>query len=999
VELKEPGKSVNAHDLRGHDADQFRRFSELPIWALSNFASIRLYHRATLVEAVEVLPVAALDPHTTDNAAEAMVATQDHNGLARVLEALTWAGPPAPTNAEEVAETLAHAARLVREVVAAHCHIGLTGVLARVRDEFNDTLFARPEAGGYDPTEGDALFASAFAQTLIFGLLMAREAGDGAPITDNAYQLLPVGTYPLLRGTLRALTLDEVRDALGVAYTIARDAANAVAPELLRAVNGRDPMLYLYEDFLRVFDPEAVKKYGVYYTPPEVVQLIVAEVDHALRDGLGSQGLLDPQVNLLDPACGTGTFLIASAGLVASQSAARFGTGSVGAEVTGFAQRMNGFEILVGPYTVAHYRMLREVKGRGGTVAHLPIFLADTLAPPAGITGVATHLDFMGAPMVAEREAADTVKRDAPILAIMGNPPYRRLRSGEVARLVGAHISQLWDDLKRPVREAGLQRSLNAFPDLYIAFYRWALWRLFEAEHATRRGVVGFITNRGFLTGPGFGGLRQMLRQRFDVIRIIDFRGNNKGTRPADVERDENIFNIEVGVCVLIAYATGQKPEGVEAEVHYADVWSHNCFRRAEKLTLAREAAHARNLIPDRVVHGTGMDRLRPRGFYDTDWPGLEELMLLRSNGIVTYRDTFVYATTRASLESRIQHWLTLSHPRARTEFHDSALNKSGRAQLVPFDSGAIERVSYRPFDVRFLYNKPQYVDRTREDLQTAWGASNFALFARPDGTGEGPAVWCHGFKPDQHSFRGSGGGWVFPFTDRSVAHRGDFVRPALITGLSTAYGTMVTAEQVFDAILGLLSASSYTMRFGRDLEDDFPRVPFPADPATFMEAENIGRRIRALQTFTGDPNPEFQTARIVGTATADALGIPEPRRAYVEAVNGAGEVILLPDRSLRMTGVSLPVWTFSVSGYRVLYRWLKARSGESLAGAEGAALLRGALDLVWRIMELLDLYGRANIVLNRALEAHLTRHDLALPQPNPLLTVTTEGEEDDDAN
>lgn len=615
VELKEPGKSIKPADLRGHDADQFKRFSELPIWALSNFSTLNLYHRKELVEPIDVLPAAALDPRTPDNVAERMIHAEDHSGFGRVLEALTWAGPPTPTDAGEVAETLAHAARLVREVIAAHCRAGLTGVLARVRDEFNDTLFARPEAGGYDPTEGDALFASAFAQTLIFGLLMAREAGNGAPISDSAYQLLPVGTYPLLRGTLRALTLDEVRDALGVAYTIARDAANAVAPDLLRTVNGRDPMLYLYEDFLRVFDPDAVTKYGVYYTPPEVVQLIVSEIDHALRDGLGSQGLLDPRVNLLDPACGTGTFLIASAGLVATQAAARFGTGSVGAEITGFAQRMNGFEILVGPYTVAHYRMLREVKGGGGTVAHLPIFLADTLAPPAGTAGVTTHLDFMGAPMVAEREAADTLKRDTPILAIMGNPPYRRLRSGEVARLVGAHIGQLWDDLKRPVREAGLQRSLNAFPDLYVAFYRWALWRLFETEHAARRGAIGFITNRGFLTGPGFGGLRRMLRERFDFIRIIDFRGNNKGTIPADVERDENVFNIEVGVCVLIAYATGEKPDGVGAEVRYADVWSHNCFRRTEKLALASSAARDRNLIPDKVVQGTGMDRLKLTAF------------------------------------------------------------------------------------------------------------------------------------------------------------------------------------------------------------------------------------------------------------------------------------------------------------------------------------------------------------------------------------------------
>ena len=275
---------------------------------------------------------------------------------------------------------LAHAARLVRGVVAAGCAAGLHGVLADVRAEFNETLFARAEAGGYDQAGSDALFASAFAQTLLFGLLLAREAGSGAEVDDQAYRLLPEGTYPLLRGTLRALTLDEVRAMLGAAFDVARDAANSVVPDLLRPTGGRDPLLYLYEDFLRVFDPAAVARYGVYYTPPEVVRLIVAETDRALQDGMGTDGLLDPAVQLLDPACGTGTFLIAAAGAVAASAAARYGPGAVPAEVSAFAQRMNGFELLVGPYTVAHYRMLREVAGHGGAAARLPIYLADTLA-------------------------------------------------------------------------------------------------------------------------------------------------------------------------------------------------------------------------------------------------------------------------------------------------------------------------------------------------------------------------------------------------------------------------------------------------------------------------------------------------------------------------------------------------------------------------------------------------------------------------------------------
>jgi predicted helicase len=136
---------------------------------------------------------------------------------------------------------------------------------------------------------------------------------------------------------------------------------------------------------------------------------------------------------------------------------------------------------------------------------------------------------------VAERQAANRVKSDVPILVIMGNPPYKRLRAGEIDRLVGPDMKARWQDLKQPVIDAGYGRSLNAFPDLYVAFYRWALWRLFEAKGALGRGVLAFITNRAFLTGRGFGGLRKMLRDRFDHIRIIDLRGDNQSARPAIV--------------------------------------------------------------------------------------------------------------------------------------------------------------------------------------------------------------------------------------------------------------------------------------------------------------------------------------------------------------------------------------------------------------------------------------------------------------------------------
>jgi hypothetical protein len=163
--LKEPRKSLDPATFRGHDADQFARFNELPLWGLSNFVDIRLYRRDELIDQAEIVALAALDPATPVATAVALINRQDDAGFLRILQLLVTAQPPAPRDAPEVAQVLAHAARLVRSVVAAQCKEGLDQIVSEVRADFNQTLFARAEAGGYDPSDADALFASAFAQT------------------------------------------------------------------------------------------------------------------------------------------------------------------------------------------------------------------------------------------------------------------------------------------------------------------------------------------------------------------------------------------------------------------------------------------------------------------------------------------------------------------------------------------------------------------------------------------------------------------------------------------------------------------------------------------------------------------------------------------------------------------------------------------------------------------------------------------------------------------
>lgn len=280
-----------------------------------------------------------------------------------------------------------------------------------------------------------------------------------------------------------------------------------------------------------------------------------------------------------------------------------------------------------------------------------------------------------------------------------------------------------------------------------------------------------------------------------------------------------------------------------------------------------------------------------------------------------------------------------------------------------------------------------------RTKLQAVWGvAGNYCLYCLPSGTGAGPAVWTHGLVPDRHAFRGSYGGYAFPLWDRRRGPAAHNLNPALLDGLSLAYRRQVAPEEAFDAVAALLSATGYTARFAWDLEEAFPHVPFPADPATFAAAARIGAEIRAVESFGRDPAPAFRTARLLGRATGLLLAVPKPATAYLEDGTGTGFIPLQADQSLRLAGLSTRAWGFGVSGYRVLYRWLAARQGEAL----DAPLQRGILDLAWRVEELLHWCDAADAVLAAAVAAPLTRAALRLAPPAPGAVISDADAPDD---
>lgn len=957
IELKAPTKPGDPTRYRDpHDRQQFERFKSLPVWAISNFSSLRVFRRDEPIDSIEIVPEAALNPEATDASAERLIRRGDPAQLLAALSPLALADPPPARDAEQLASNLAHAARLVRSIVADRlaelAEANTTGApLQAVRDEFREVLYAHPQAAGYNAARFDTLFAAAFAQTLAFGLLLVREATD-RDVDRDAWQYMPP-EHSLMRTTLRVLSLEEIVGDVGVGFDVILDTVNSFDPAILARETGEpDPILYFYEDFLQVFDPAARERYGVYYTPVEVVTYMVAALDRVLRENLGTAGLADEAVTLLDPASGTGTFLLGVIEHVRASVESSTGPGAVNGALRALAGRLFGFELLVGPYAVAHYR-LRHAIGALQPNHRVGVFLTDTLARP-GAAAPLGSLGFVAENIRAERHEADRIKQRQPILAIVGNPPYRRLEAGEIGELVGDWMNDLWDDLKAPVREAGWGNQLNTFPELSVAFWRWAIWKLFESEGAPRRGVVAFISNRTFLAGKPYAGLRAMLRDRFDRVEIIDLRGDVRRGERAGVTGDQGVFNIQVGTAITLAIADGSRARDGRTRVTYIDTWAEGLFQRSAKLAWLVAGSDSGRQQGEIEINRGRLDDMKPEPFQNGEWLSLPACFAFRKSGVKSQNDSDLIKVIRSDLRSAVEPLIA------------SRADPSYQPELE-------QEMAYRPLDRRWLYNDPRLVRRYGPELQAVWGVENCALYAMPFATGGGPAVWCHGLLPDYHAFRGSYGGYAFPLRDNRAGHGPYNVSASLLAGLAANYGAPVSAQDAFDAILALLSATSYTLRFAEDLEDVFPHVPFPSDHGLFLEAAALGREIRAVETFARPPRAEFLNRAVArveseGTESLHAGGWNE------------GEIFLCANRTGRVSGISVAVWEFSVSGYRLLFRWLDARQGLPV----DHALVTALRDLVGRIVELIDLFRCADQLLERALGATLSREALGLAETEP---------------
>ena len=412
---------------------------------------------------------------------------------------------------------------------------------------------------------------------------MGRSEGAD-PLTLESANAALGAQHNLLARALQVLTDADARIEIAASLDQLLRVISIVPPVMLRDPQG--PWLYFYEDFLAAYDPELRKNAGVYYTPLEVVRAQVRLVDNLLVNRLKKPlGFADPGVVTLDPAVGTGTYLLGVIEHALARVEAEQGAGAVPSQAIALAKSLYGFELMVGAYAVSELRISRALRDRG---ASLPaegthVYLTDTLESP--------HAEPIQAPFflrpIAEQHAkALNVKSEVPVIVCLGNPPYDRHEAAQADNKARTGGWVRWGDDEKgktalirdfldPAIDAGYGIHVKNLYNLYVYFWRWALWKVFEQETTVGPGVVSFISASSYLDGDAFSGMREHMRRLCNEIWILDLGGEARGTR-----RTDNVFAIQTPVAIAVAVRAHHAEPDVSATVHYSRVEG----TRAEKL-------------------------------------------------------------------------------------------------------------------------------------------------------------------------------------------------------------------------------------------------------------------------------------------------------------------------------------------------------------------------------------------------------------------------------
>ncbi len=972
-------KDIDDSDLDGRKAhkEQFTRYkNSLDTIVFTDYLDFHLYEYGEWVENVRIGEVRG----------EKIVLLKENEP--KFLELISHVGNSLPqkiTSASKLATMMASKARLLAETIK------------QSFSEENNSYDNRQLQGQYEAFKKVLIhdlttdaFSDIYAQTIAYGMFAAR-LHDPTPDDFSrieAATLIPKSN-PFLRQIFQSIAGFNIDDRISwivddlVATFQSTDITKIMGTYSKDEIHN-DPMIHFYEDFLAAYDPQLRKAKGVWYTPQPVVQFIVKSVDEILQKDFNlPMGLADSgkvkwnvvneqytgkkgetktitkefhRVQILDPATGTGTFLAE----VIRQVYAKFENMKgmwQGYVEDSLLPRLNGFEILMASYAVAHLKLDMLLKNTGYNHikdSRFKVFLTNSLEECDPDTGT-----LFSTWLSDEATEANYIKRDCPVMVMLGNPPYSGISANN-----GDWITNLIEEYKKePGGKIKLQERKIWLNDDYVKFLRLAQMYV----DRTGTGIVAYINNNGFLNNPTFRGMRWNLMRSFDKIYVLNLHGNSqkKETAP-DGGKDENVFDIMVGTSINIFIKTGKKGNSDLAEVYYSDVYGE----RDIKYNFLREYSFS-------TVEYTKVSPAAPFFFWNTnDYSSkseyekgfsVEELFCSNVMGVTTARDRMVIDSDRNRLLERIRRFVDTSYSDDETRQYFFG-NKTG-GKYLPGDSrgwsmskarnsirgfdhdSMIIPITYRPFDNEFIYYCQEMVDWPRMSIMRHLQKENVGLCAiRINSRDNEHTYFVTDNIMDKTLLSSKDNANVFPLYLYGEDGKRPNLNREIWDRINSSIGRESTPDEILGYIYGVLYSNSYREKFKEFLKVDFPRVPYPKSEEQFTKISEKGNELVLLHLMKGSESWPM------------TVTFPESGDNLIEELSWTAEEggrVNINKRQY-LGNVSSEAWESYIGGYQPAQKWLKDRKGRVLGFQDilhyGRILY--ALEQTNRIMEEIDSIG-----------------------------------------
>ena len=917
IEAKRPDES----DLnRIEESDQLQRYlAAFPNVILTNFFKFRLYRNAQLINEIQI--------------ARSFIATQlkvvppvenekKFYNLLRDFFSFSTARDYSP---KTLAEALACRTHYLKDQVLLEL-LSNNNRLTGFYQAFQQYLIA-------GLTKED--FADMYAQTVTYGLFAASTRHNGEFTRKAAFDNIPA-TIGILRDVFRFISLEEPSDQLSwIIDDISAVLSVANVKKILHRyfVEGRgsDPVVHFYETFLAQYDPNEREQRGVYYTPEDVVGYIVRSLDLILKQYFEkADGFACQNVTVLDPAAGTLTFLAEAAKTAVNEFSVNYGSGGKDQLIKNhILKNFYAFELMMAPYAVGHLKMgflLEELGYKLHKDDRFKLYLTNTLELEDLAQSTLPGMSSLS----EESHSAGKVKKEQPILVVLGNPPYSG-HSANKGKWISKEIREYYEVDGKPLDEKNPKWLQND----YVKFIRFAQWKIDSAGE----GVLGFITDHSYLDNPTFRGMRQSLMNSFDHIYILDLHGNSrKKEKCPDGSKDENVFDIQQGAAIIIAV----KKPGIEKKISHANLWG---LREDKYIWLSKND-----------LSTTRWKKFLPKSEFYFFLPRDERLLEdfekhikiadvfpVNTIALFTARDNLTIQWNEADAWNTVLQFSKMDADLARQAY---GLGKDVRdwkvklAQQDLLDSGLdknrIVPILYRPFDIRYTYYTGKsrgFHCMPRGEVFRHMMQENLALCVGRAGQVVGSErpwniVLCAETITDLNLFY-RGGNVTFPlylYPDEDLYNGGEKyqrdvnINKSLLDKLTTTYGHKSSPEKILFYIYAVLYCNIYRNRYAEFLKSDFPRIPFPADAGLFSKMARYGGDLIELHLLK---------SKKLEKPVMKFHGRGDRRIEKLEYDSEKELVKINPEQYFGP--LSDEIWEYQIGGYQVMEKWLKDRKGKCL--------------------------------------------------------------------